>query len=168
VHYFVGGNTKVYGAALPRFREQDFESLEHEEGTSPAWPIRYRDLSPYYDRAEEMFWVHGEIGSDPTDPPRTKPFPFPPLAHEPYIEDLRARLARQGLHPFYIPMGVDWRDGGRCIRCRTCDGFPCQVSAKAENPVRLRCGLAVLCAGCPPIPLVKPSSLPKLRGMDKP
>jgi len=132
VHYFVGGNTKVYGAALPRFREQDFESLEHEEGTSPAWPIRYRDLSPYYDRAEEMFWVHGEIGSDPTDPPRTKPFPFPPLAHEPYIEDLRARLARQGLHPFYMPMGVDWRDGGRCIRCRTCDGFPCQVSAKAD------------------------------------
>jgi choline dehydrogenase-like flavoprotein len=132
VHYFVGGNTKVYGAALPRFREQDFESLEHEEGTSPAWPIRYADLSPYYDRAEEMLWVHGEVGSDPTDPPRTKAFPFPPLAHEPYIEDLRVRLAKQGLHPFYMPMGVDWRDGGRCIRCRTCDGFPCQVSAKAD------------------------------------
>ncbi|HZC34478.1 MAG TPA: GMC family oxidoreductase, partial [Chthoniobacterales bacterium] len=133
VHYFVGGNTKVYGAALPRLREQDFELLEHEVGISPAWPIRYRELSPYYDRAEEIFWVHGELGSDPTDPPRTKPFPFPPLAHEPYIEDLRLRLAKQGLHPFYIPMGVDWREGGSCIRCRTCDGFPCQVSAKADT-----------------------------------
>ena len=132
VHYFVGGNTKVYGAALPRFREQDFESLEHEEGTSPAWPIGYGDLSPYYDRAEELFWVHGEVGSDPTDPRRSKPFPFPALAHEPYIEDLRVRLANQGLRPFYLPMGVDWREGGLCIRCRTCDGFPCQVSAKAD------------------------------------
>jgi choline dehydrogenase-like flavoprotein len=132
VHYFVGGNTKVYGAALPRLREQDFESLEHEEGTSLAWPIRYAELAPYYDRAEEMLWVHGEEGSDPTDPPRSKPFPFPPLAHEPYIEELRSRLSKQGLHPFYLPMGVDWRDGGSCIRCRTCDGFPCQVSAKAD------------------------------------
>jgi choline dehydrogenase-like flavoprotein len=132
VHYFVGGNTKVYGAALPRFREQDFGSLEHEEGTSPAWPISYHDLSLYYDRAEEMLWVHGEVGSDPTDPPRTKPFPFPALTHEPYIEDLRVRLAKQGLHPFYLPIGVDWRNGGTCIRCRTCDGFPCQVGAKAD------------------------------------
>jgi choline dehydrogenase-like flavoprotein len=149
VHYFVGGNTKVYGAALPRLRQQDFESLEHEEGTSPAWPIKYGELSPYYDRAEEMLWVHGEVGSDPTDPPRTKSFPFPALAHEPYIEDLRARLAKQGLHPFFLPMGVDWRDGGSCIRCRTCDGFPCQVAAKADaetNCVRpaLRSGSTTL------------------------
>jgi choline dehydrogenase-like flavoprotein len=135
VHYFVGGNTKVYGAALPRLRAEDFGPLEHEAGTSPAWPVTYNSFAPYYDLAEKMLSVHGEIGSDPTDPPRSGPFPFPAVPHEPYVEDLRIRLERQGLHPFYLPMGIDLRPGGRCIRCKTCDGFPCQVHAKAEADV---------------------------------
>ena len=54
VHYYVGGNTKVYGAALPRFRREDFEALEHEGGTSLAWPISYDELAPYYARAEQL------------------------------------------------------------------------------------------------------------------
>ncbi|MBU6349467.1 MAG: GMC family oxidoreductase [Chloroflexi bacterium] len=135
VHYFVGGNTKVYGAALPRLRERDFEELAHEGGVSPAWPIRYADLEPYYARAEEIYLVHGQTGEDPTDPPRSGPFPFPALPHEPYIDDLGERLRRQGLHPFHYPMGVDRREGGRCLRCKTCDGFPCQVLAKGESDV---------------------------------
>src|SRR5262245_53860218 len=77
VHYYVGGNTKVYGAALPRFRQKDFEAVEHEGGTSPAWPIRYEDLEPYYTRAEAIYRVHGESGDDPTEPPRSSPYPFP-------------------------------------------------------------------------------------------
>jgi choline dehydrogenase-like flavoprotein len=135
VHYFVGGNTKVYGAALPRFRREDFSALEHEGGTSPAWPITYDDLEPYYTRAEHIFRVHGAVGDDPTDPPRTGPFPFPALPHEPYVEDLRERLRAQGLRPFALPMGVDIRTGGRCIRCKTCDGFACKVHAKSETDV---------------------------------
>ena len=135
VHYFVGGNTKVYGAALPRFRRQDFEAIEHEGGTSPAWPIRYDDLEPYYAAAEKLYFVHGQSGSDPCEPPRSNPYPFPPVPHEPYIEDLCNRLQQQGLHPFLLPMGVDLRPGGRCIRCKTCDGFPCQVYAKADTDV---------------------------------
>jgi choline dehydrogenase-like flavoprotein len=133
VHYFVGGNTKVYGAALPRFRAQDFDAVEHEGGVSPAWPIRYDDLEPYYARAEEIYLVHGATGEDPTEPPRSGMFPFPPVPHEPYIDDLRDRLRKQGLHPFHYPMGIDLRPGGRCIRCKTCDGFPCQVLAKGES-----------------------------------
>ncbi len=132
VHYFVGGNTKVYGAALPRFREADFGEVEHEGGVSPAWPVTYDELEPYYGRAERMLLVHGEVGADPTDPPRAEPFPFPPVPHEPYIEDLKNRLQRQGLHPFFLPLGIDRRPDGTCIRCKTCDGFPCQVHAKAE------------------------------------
>ena len=133
VHYFVGGNTKVYGAALPRFRKEDLEELEHEEGVSPAWPVKYNELEPYYCRAEQMLFVHGEPGHDPTEPPRTAPFPFPPVPHEPYIEDLKRRFERQGLHPFFLPLGIDLRPGGRCIRCKTCDGFPCKVHAKADT-----------------------------------
>ena len=132
VHYFVGGNTKVYGAALPRFRKEDFANLEHEEGVSPAWPVTYAEFEPYYSRAEQMLFVHGETGADPTAPPRSAPFPFPAVPHEPYIEDLKKRLERQGLHPFFLPLGIDLRQGGRCIRCKTCDGFPCKVDAKAD------------------------------------
>ncbi len=135
VHYFVGGNTKVYGAALPRFRVQDFGAIEHEGGTSPAWPITYDELEPYYARAEEIYAVHGTSGEDPTEPPRSGPFPFPAVPHEPYIDGLSDRLRKQGLHPFHYPMGIDLRDGGRCIRCKTCDGFPCQVLAKGESDV---------------------------------
>jgi choline dehydrogenase-like flavoprotein len=132
VYYFVGGCTKMYGAALPRFRREDFEALEHEEGTSPAWPVSYDELEPYYARAESLYWVHGVSGQDPTEPSRSRPFPFPALPHEPYMADLTSRLARQGYHPFSLPIGVDRREGGRCIRCYTCDGFPCQLLAKGE------------------------------------
>src|SRR5215212_5423778 len=86
VHYFVGGNTKVYGAALPRLRQADFGEIQHAGGLSPAWPISYEDLAPYYDRAERLFWVHGEAGADPTDPPRSGPFPFPPMPPDPDME----------------------------------------------------------------------------------
>ena len=132
VHYYVGGNTKVYGAALPRFRREDFEALEHEGGTSPAWPISYEDLEPYYAQAERLFRVHGRSGEDPTEPPRSTDFPFPAVPHEPYIAGLIGKLEAQGLHPFAYPMGIDLREGGRCIRCKTCDGFPCKVLAKSD------------------------------------
>lgn len=135
VHYFVGGNTKVYGAALPRLRREDFGALEHEGGTSPAWPITYAELEPYYSRAEAIYRVHGASGEDPTEPPRSCPFPFGAVAHEPAIAALAARLRSNGLHPFHLPMGVDVRDGGACILCKTCDGFPCQVLAKSEADV---------------------------------
>ncbi len=135
VHYFVGGNTKLYGAALPRFRKEDFEALEHEGGTSPAWPFTYDELEPYYTGAEELYHVHGKAGDDPTDPPRSSDYPFPPVPHEPYIADLAERLRKQGLNPFHYPIGIDWREGGACIRCKTCDGFPCQILAKSDTDV---------------------------------
>jgi choline dehydrogenase-like flavoprotein len=135
VHYFVGGNTKVYGAAPPRFRQEDFEAVEHEGGTSPAWPWRYTDFEPYYAAAEAIYWVHGEPWGDPTDPPRSSPFPYPAVPHEPFIEALRDQLRGQGLRPSWLPLGIDLRPGGGCIRCKTCDGFPCRVLAKADADV---------------------------------
>jgi choline dehydrogenase-like flavoprotein len=135
VHYFVGGNTKVYGAALVRLRRQDFETIEHEGGTSPAWPISYADLEPYYSAAEKLYFVHGTEGGDPTEPPHSEPYPYPVVPHEPYIEDLSSRLQKQGVRPFRLPVGIDLRTGGRCIRCKTCDGFPCKLHAKADAEV---------------------------------
>jgi choline dehydrogenase-like flavoprotein len=132
VHYVVGGNTKVYGASLPRFREQDFTAVEHEDGTSPAWPFSYADLEPYYREAEQMYRVHGTTGEDPTEPWRSGGFPYPALEHEPYIAELAERLREQGVHPSANAMGVDRRVGGTCVRCATCDGFPCKLGAKSD------------------------------------
>jgi len=132
VHYVVGGNSKVYGASLPRFREVDFGAVEHLDGTSPAWPLTYAELEPYYGMAERMYLVHGSTGEDPTEPWRSSPFPFAALAHEPYVADLADRLRQLGVHPSANAMAVDRRAGGRCIRCRTCDGFPCMVGAKGD------------------------------------
>jgi choline dehydrogenase-like flavoprotein len=132
VHYVVGGSTKVYGASLPRFRERDFTAVEHHDGTSPAWPFSYADLEPYYGEAERLYRVHGTTGEDPTEPWRSTPFPHPALEHEPYVADLAARLREQGVRPSANAMGVDLRPGGSCIRCATCDGFPCRLGAKSD------------------------------------
>ena len=92
VHYLVGGNSKVYGASLPRFRESDFLETRHREGLSPAWPLNYSDLEPYYCEAESLYRVHGNPEDDPTYPPRSAPMPFPALPHDPYIEEVKRRL----------------------------------------------------------------------------
>ncbi len=132
VHYFVGGNSKVYGAALPRFRAEDFEEIVHLEGISPAWPFNYSDLEKYYCEAEVLYKVHSTAGLDPTDPPRSAPFPFPAMEHEPYVKELDARLRKIGLNPFPNAMGIDYGLGGKCIRCSTCDGFACKLNAKSD------------------------------------
>lgn len=132
VHYFVGGNTKVYGASLPRFRAEDFEEYSTKSGISPAWPFSYEDLEPYYLEAEHALGVHGSPGADTTEPPRSGPYAYPALSHEEPVKELADRLRRQGLNPYPMPMGVDVRDGGKCILCKTCDGFPCKVGAKSD------------------------------------
>jgi choline dehydrogenase-like flavoprotein len=135
VHYWVGGNTKVYGACLPRFREEDFGAIQHPDGISPAWPVTYADMEAYYAEAERLYGVHGSPGEDPTEPWRSAGYPYPALDHEPPIADLAASLREQGLHPFSMPMAIDFHDGGSCIRCRTCDGFPCRLGAKNDAEV---------------------------------
>ncbi|MFC7496351.1 MULTISPECIES: GMC oxidoreductase [unclassified Nocardioides] len=139
IHYFVGGATKFYGAALYRLRERDFTELKHHGGISPAWPIGYDVLEPYYTQAEQLYQVHGLRGEDPSEPPASAPYPFPPVSHEPRIQDLFDGLAAVGLHPFHAPCGVmldeAHPESSTCIRCATCDGFPCLVHAKADADV---------------------------------
>ena len=138
-HYFVGGATKMYGAAHFRLRQQDFEELAHFDGISPAWPLRYSDFEPYYQRAEEMYHVHGQRGEDPTEPPSTAPYPHPPIAHEPRMQRLVDDLRSAGLHPFHAPTGVMLDEQNlpfsRCRKCNCCDGFPCLVHAKSDADV---------------------------------
>jgi choline dehydrogenase-like flavoprotein len=137
IYYNVGGCTKFYGAAMIRFRERDFEHLEHFEGSSPAWPIRYSDLEPYYAESERLFGVHGADDGDPSAPWRSAPYPFPPLASEPIILEMTRSLARQGARTSALPLAVNYAASGNCIRCKTCDGFPCQLGAKYDAETSL-------------------------------
>ena len=138
-HYYVGGNTKVYGAVLFRMRERDFGAVHHVDGVSPAWPLSYDDYEPYYTRAEHLYSVHGERGVDPLDPPASAPYPHPAVSHEPRIEQLMHDLKGAGLTPFSLPLGIMLDEAApersACIRCATCDGFACLVRAKADAQV---------------------------------
>ena len=139
VHYCVGGATKMYGAALYRLRKEDFGELKHHDGISPAWPISYEEMEPYYTKAEQLYQVHGARGEDPTEPPASAPYPYPAVSHEPRIQKLADDLARAGHHPFHSPCGILLNEKNMpfsaCIRCKDCDGFPCMVHAKSDAEV---------------------------------
>ena len=138
-NYYVGGNTKFFGAALFRLRKEDFGEIKHHGGVSPAWPITYDELEPYYTEAEKLYYVHGNAGEDPTEPHRSAPYPRKAVSHEPRLQQLSDDFERLGLHPFHTPLGVMLDEKlphlSKCIRCGTCDGFPCLLSAKSDAQV---------------------------------
>jgi choline dehydrogenase-like flavoprotein len=138
-YHYVGGATKMYGAALFRLRKADFSGFAHYDGLSPAWPISYDDMEPYYTQAEQLYQVHGARGEDPTEPPASAPYPHPPVSHEPRIQKLSDDLARAGYHPFHSPAGIMLNEANMpfstCVRCMDCDGFPCVVHAKSDAEV---------------------------------
>jgi choline dehydrogenase-like flavoprotein len=141
LHYYVGGNSKVYGAVLLRQLPGDFGEVRHPAGVAPAWPMSYADMEPYYVRAEHLFWVHGQHGEDPFAGSSSQDYAYPPVQHEPRIQQLSDDLAALGLHPFHLPLGVDLTQDthgrpttdSRCIRCDRVDGFPCLIGAKADT-----------------------------------
>lgn len=137
--YWVGGNTKLYGAALVRLRERDFEQVIHKGGISPAWELKYQDFEPYYTQAEKLYEVHGERGKDPTEPPCNDPYPYPPVSHEPDMQAIADDIQQLGYYPFHLPLGLKLNEVDRtlspCIRCDTFDGYPCLVGAKADAEI---------------------------------
>ncbi len=138
-HYYVGGNTKFYGSALFRMREKDFGEVIHHGGLSPAWPLSYQELQPYYLMAEKLYKVHGERGADPLEPPEAAPYPYPKVSHEPRIQAIADDLQKKGIGAYHLPLGIhideQTPEQSACIRCDTCDGFPCLVNAKSDAQV---------------------------------
>ena len=135
-HYWVGGNTTFYGAALFRLRGGDFEETRHAGGVSPAWPIRLADLAPYYDEAERLWRVHGARGQDPTEAGDEPPYPFEAVRDDPGVAALRSHWRAQGWRPFSLPLGVKLDQShpvtSACIKCKTCGGYPCLLRAKSD------------------------------------
>ncbi len=149
--YFVGGQTKVYGAAMFRMRAEDFGVIRHKGGVSPAWPITYDDMEPYYQQAEELFHVHGDLGTapavpggfgssfDPTEPYHSKKYPYAPFANEPRMQAIEDDVRKLGINTFPIPLGLKLNEAdplkSKCVRCDTCDGYPCLVHAKSDSDI---------------------------------
>ncbi len=138
-HYAVGGNTKVYGAAMFRLRERDFMETTHYGGVSPAWPIGYEEFEPFYTEAEKLYSVHGARGVDPTEPKSKSPYPFPPLKHEASMQELFDSIKSLGYRPFPLPIGVrlgeNGKEGSSPVRLSNFDGFPDPTEAKADAQV---------------------------------
>jgi choline dehydrogenase-like flavoprotein len=149
--YFVGGQTKVYGAAMFRMRAEDFGVVRHKGGISPAWPITYADMEPFYCQAEELFHVHGDLGSapsvpggygssfDPTEPFHSAKYPYPAFTNEPRMQTIEDDVRKLGIHTFPIPLGLKRNQAdplaSKCVRCDTCDGYPCLVHAKSDADI---------------------------------
>jgi choline dehydrogenase-like flavoprotein len=149
--YFVGGQTKVYGAAMFRMRAEDFGVVQHKGGISPAWPITYADLEPFYCRAEVLFHVHGDLGTapsvpggygssvDPTEPFHSAKYPYPAFSNEPRMQTIEDDVRKLGIHTFPIPLGLKRNQAdplaSHCVRCDTCDGYPCLVHAKSDADI---------------------------------
>ena len=138
-NYYVGGNTKFYGAALFRMREKDFSEVRHHGGISPAWPISYKAMEPYYTEAEQLYEVHGQRDEDPTEPSAGHSYHWSAVSHEPRLQQLSDDFARLGFKPFHVPLGVRLDEKNPltspCIRCNTCDGYPCLIRAKSDSQV---------------------------------
>jgi len=130
-YYYVGGNSKLYGAVLIRYRAQDFSPISYREGSTPGWPFGYEELERWYTRAEKLYRVRGALGADRTEPSHSEPYPFPPVPDEPAIAKVRERMRSAGLHPFQLPLGVDierW-----LARAKTpWDAFPDTGSGKMD------------------------------------
>ena len=143
LHYFVGGNSKVYGGVLLRLREADFDAVRHPDGVAPEWPVKYDVFEPYYQAAENLFQVHGNRGEDPTEPRWTKPYPKPAISHEPRIQKLGDDLARHGYRPFHLPMGALMEEDGKggtlphspLLRCDPFDGYPSLTNGKSDSQI---------------------------------
>ncbi len=141
-YYNIGGNSKLYGAVLIRYRAEDFAEMEHFDGISPAWPFAYEELAPWYEQAETLYQVHGDASSDPTEPTHINGYPFPPVPDEPAVAAVRERLDKVGVRPFTLPLGVDidrWLKAGQT----SWDGYPDQRCGKMDAET---CGLAVALA----------------------
>ena len=139
IHYWVGGNTKMYGAALLRLRESDFAEVRHYGGLSPSWPIAYDDLEPYYHKAEVLYSVHGQAGADPTEPPRSGSYPFDPVPFEPRMAEIFEGFRRQQLRPFPCALGVRLGSDNGAPRAprilSNFDGYPDLTETKADAEV---------------------------------
>jgi choline dehydrogenase-like flavoprotein len=138
----VGGGTFSYGAMAWRYFEKDFR-MKSTYGapagsTLEDWPLSYAELEPFYTKAEWEIGVSGLAGANSLEPPRSKPYPMPPLPMNRESNLLMKAAKKRGWHPFPIPMAinsVNYMGRAGCVGCPHCVGFACEVNAKSSTAV---------------------------------
>jgi len=120
----VGGNSIFFGGVALRFRETDFGK----------WPISYMDLEPYYSEAEKLLEVSGESDRDPMEPFRSSNYTYNNLPISEPAKRIFSASESLGFEPFKLPLAINFRNESKtiCIKCNTCDGFPCKIEAKND------------------------------------
>ena len=136
----VGGTSVHFTANFWRFHEIDFTEMSRFGPTPGAdladWPITYADLEPYYTKVEWEIGVSGQANASPFDPPRSKPYPMPPLPVKSSGVIFERAARKLGWHPFPAPMAIlsQPRPGrSACVNCGFCLGFGCEVGAKSSS-----------------------------------
>ena len=136
----VGGSSNHFTANFWRFHENDFHErslLGAISGTGfEDWPISYADLEPYYTKVDWEVGVSGLAGASPFDPPRSKPYPMPPMPVKSSGVLMERGARKLGLHPFPAPLAINsinYRGRPACIHCGFCMGFGCEAQAKASS-----------------------------------
>ena len=130
----LGGGTSLYGGALMRPSEQDFQPGRHYGKRIPKsiweWPISYGDLEPHYTAAERLYGVAGRAEEDfgPLQKP-ARGFPGKPLPLHPLNQRLIDANRDRGLQPFQLPLAID---SSRCLRCSVCAGYVCPTGARGS------------------------------------
>jgi len=135
----VGGGTVHFTANYWRFHEIDFIEAS-KKGSIPGtgfadWPITYADLEPYYTKAEWDLGVSGMAGVSPFDPPRSKPYPLPPMPVKSSGVLFEQAARKLGYHPFPAPVAVisqAYQGRMACAHCGFCQGFGCEMGAKSS------------------------------------
>ena len=135
----VGGGTVHFTANYWRFHEIDFIEAS-KKGTIPGtgfadWPITYADMEPYYTKAEWDLGVSGQAGASPFDPPRSKPYPLPPMPVKSSGVLFEQGARKLGYHPFPAPMAIlsqSYQGRLACAHCGFCMGFGCEMGAKSS------------------------------------
>jgi choline dehydrogenase-like flavoprotein len=140
----VGGGSVHFTGNYWRFHQIDF--MERSRSGNPAgaavddWPITYADLEPYYTKAEWEIGVSGQAGASPFDPPRSRPYPVPPLPIKSTGVLLEKAARKLGWTAFPAPMAIlsqPYRGRSQCVQCGFCEGYGCEVRAKSSTLVSM-------------------------------
>jgi choline dehydrogenase-like flavoprotein len=156
----VGGGSVHFTTNYWRFHELDFVERSRK-GSIPGadlqdWPITYNDLEPYYTKAEWELGVSGQAGASPFDPPRSKPYPLPPLPIKSSGVLMERGARKLGWHPFPAPMAIiseDYNGRSKCMHCGFCEAFGCEWGAKSSTlatviPIAERTGRCEIRPNC--------------------
>ena len=148
----VGGGTVHMAGYFHRLHPIDFQlrsTLGAIAGSSAAdWPIRYADLEPFYQKAEEEVGVSGRFRAHPFEEPRERDYPLPPLEENAFAARLDAAGKKLGVHPFPTPRAIvsrDYRGRSACVFCALCASYGCEMGAKGSTLASLLPADGLIC-----------------------